>query len=405
MINRTELIKSIELMALITQTPISLLDAKGGTLFCPISEEHHYIPGDFSEILVDAYEFKNLPEHAPYIYLFSLQIMAGIIPISEDDIIVVGPVCITQCSLEHTSSAFSPMLSKEEIAHFYSLLVRYVPIDFFRFAGVLAQIANSNHGTSFTPSEVINFNFKREINVKPIKPTEFAGMSTTSISAIALFQQTMSSIITAGNIDALLKHWQSYVIDSIVGNGMPWENIDFFCIPFYTFMFQGALNGGVDIQLCFEKYSNQIERFKQANNMIECITELKRASYEYCNLVIESNRREYMPEVCSTCVSYINDHIQEKITVDDLSHLCGVHRNKLYEIFHAHYDMTISEYIEKERLRRAMVYLESSNYTLSEIASTMGYANQSHFTQIFKKHYGSTPGQYLKNKKSHRRNK
>ena len=56
------------------------------------------------------------------------------------------------------------------------------------------------------------------------------------------------------------------------------------------------------------------------------------------------------------------------------------------------------EYIEKERLRRAVVYLKSSNYTISEIASTMGYANQSHFITIFKKNYGCTPTKYLKKK-------
>jgi AraC-like DNA-binding protein len=35
--------------------------------------------------------------------------------------------------------------------------------------------------------------------------------------------------------------------------------------------------------------------------------------------------------------------------------------------------------------------------TLSTVAQSVGYADQSHFTHRFKRHVGVTPGQYVRN--------
>lgn len=389
-------ITELELLGVVSQAPISLVDANGDSLFCPIAEEHHYLPAEVINTLIELMEKNNLPLNTPYIHLFSLKILAGLIKLWDNRYILVGPVCITQFSLDDTINALANYLQQDDILHFYALLEKSVPIDFFRFAGILAQISNTYNGTKYTPADIVNSNFKADINIKPLEAVDYNQLNSLPIVSVQLFIKNLISIISTGNMDALIKHWQSLTMKNFLSAETIKDNVHFFITPIYAYMFQGALQGGADIHLCFEKYTFQISRYKQAKNLIECITELQRSSYEYCNLVNESSKRQYMPEVCRLCVSYINDHIQEKITVDDLAHLCGIHRNKLYEIFHAHFDITIAEYIEKERLRRAVLYLESSNYTISEIASTMGYANQSHFTRIFKKHYGCTPGQYIK---------
>lgn len=393
---RNNIIKEIELLGVVSQTPISLLDKNGNSLYCPVVEEHHYFPAQAMEEIISLMQKKGLQNNTPYIHLFSLKIMLGLIKLANDSYILVGPVCITQFSIDDTISALSNYLTKEDILHFHTLLESYVPIDFFRFAGVVSQVSNTYNKTSFSPSEIINNNFLNHIKVKPLEASEYTRLNSLSIASVQMFIINLMSIIATGNMDALIKHWQSPTIRTFLSSSTIKDDTYFFITPIYAYMFEGALQGGANLHLCYEKYTFQVSRFKQATNLIECITELQRSSYEYCNLVNESKRRDYMPEILRTCVSYINDHIQEKITVDDLAHLCGIHRNKLYDIFHAHFDITIAEYIEKERLRRAVLLLGASNYTLSEIASTMGYASQSHFTKIFKKHYGCTPGQYIK---------
>lgn len=396
---RKKLIRNIDILSLITQAPISLISKDGETIYCPTKEDHHYLNSDVAKHVLSFFTQKSALTTAPYIYLYSLSILQGVIQLTENEYIFVGPVCITNSSLENSLNAFLPITTHEEALRLHSVLEKFVPLDFFRFAGVLASFSNNYNQTEYTPSEIINLNFLQAIKAKPFVHSPNDSTNNVPISSIYFFQNTLYSIISVGNMDALTKHWQNDLINTLINLNLHAEDTNFLCIPFYTFMFQGALKGGADIHICFESYLRQVTRFKQCKNIIECITELKRASYEYCNLVSDSSNIDYMPNVCNLCVSYINDHIHEKITVNDLTHLTGIHRNKLYDIFRANFDMTISDYIEKERLRRAVTYLESSNYTISEVASTMGYSSQSHFITVFKKNYGCTPSYYLKNKK------
>lgn len=394
---KNRLLKNIDLLSLITQAPISLISQDGETIYCPTVEDHHYLSTDVARYVLRLFLEKHANEQVPFIHLYSLSILQGVIRLSETEYLFIGPVCITQPSLENSLDAFLPITTNEEAFRLHSVLEKFVPLDFFRFAGILAAICNSHAQTEYTPSEIINLNFIQNIKVKPFEQNRYANTNQIPISSINFFQQSLYSIISTGNMDALIKHWQNHIVNTLINLNLHIEDVNFLCIPFYSYMFQGAIKGGADIHVCLETYIGQVERFKQTKNMIECITELKRSSYEYCNLVKDSSNMEFMPNVCNLCVSYINDHIHEKITVENLTHITGIHRNKLYRIFRANFDMTISDYIEKERLRRAVIYLESSNYSTSEIASTMGYSSQSHFITIFKKHYGCTPTQHLKN--------
>lgn len=404
--NNTSQIKitnTIDLLSLITQTPVSLVTSNGETLYCPTVEDHHYLNADMARFLLSKFEQKNLPDNSPYIHLYSLSVLQGIVRLSESEYIFVGPVCITHISLDNSIEAFRSITSYEDTHRLHDLLKKFEPIDFFRFAGILATISNSYSNTDFSPSDIINNNFIENIKVGPFDQISYENASMIPIDSLNFFQNSLFSIISSGNMDALIKHWQDNLINTLIKLKIQDEDINYLCITFYPYMFQGAVNGGANIHVCFEKYIDQIRRFKQCKNIIECMSELKRSSYEYCNLVKDTSTLDFMPDVCNLCVSYINDHIQEKITVDDLTHLTGIHRNKLYSIFRANFGMTVSEYIEKERLRRAVIYLESSHYTISEIASTMGYANQSHFITIFKKNYGCTPTQYLKDRSQNKR--
>lgn len=394
----SRVLKNIDLLNLVTQTPVSLVSKTGETVYCPLMEEHHFLNTEVAKFILDKYAEKELPGNAPFIYLYSLSILQGVVRLSKSLYLFVGPVCITHLSLENFMEAFIPITATEEALRLHAILEKFDPLDFFRFAGILAAISNNHNRTDFTPSEIINLNFINNIKVQPFDQQNYVTSSRIPISSILFFQQTLSTIISTGNMDQLIKHWQDNLINTLSSLDIPFEDIGFLCIPFYSFMFQGALKAGADSQVCLEKYIGQVTRFKQCKNIIECITELKRSSYEYCNLVRDSSGLEFMPDVCNLCVSYINDHIHEKITVEDLTHLTGVHRNRLYSIFRANFDMTVSQYIEKERLQRAVDYLESSNYTISEIASTLGFANHSHFVTVFKKRYGCTPSKYLKNK-------
>jgi hypothetical protein len=60
-------------------------------------------------------------------------------------------------------------------------------------------------------------------------------------------------------------------------------------------------------------------------------------------------------------------------------------------------DLSFGDYIRKMRIDKAITFINTSQYSLTEIAYLTGFSDQSHFTRIFKKQTGQTPTHYIKN--------
>jgi hypothetical protein len=67
--------------------------------------------------------------------------------------------------------------------------------------------------------------------------------------------------------------------------------------------------------------------------------------------------------------------------------------------FSKHFDdLSFGDYIRKMRIEKALNFIQTSAYSLTEIAYLTGFSDQSHFTRIFKKQTGQTPSDYKKNR-------
>ena len=56
--------------------------------------------------------------------------------------------------------------------------------------------------------------------------------------------------------------------------------------------------------------------------------------------------------------------------------------------------MTPKQYIASIRMANAQMLLENSSYSITEIASFVGYADPLYFGRLFKRELGMTPSQY-----------
>jgi AraC-like DNA-binding protein len=57
---------------------------------------------------------------------------------------------------------------------------------------------------------------------------------------------------------------------------------------------------------------------------------------------------------------------------------------------------TVGEYVRKLRINAACHDLNDSEIPLAEVALTSGFADQSHFSRVFKRQVGMTPGAFRK---------
>jgi AraC family transcriptional regulator len=72
----------------------------------------------------------------------------------------------------------------------------------------------------------------------------------------------------------------------------------------------------------------------------------------------------------------------------------GVHPSYAVRAFGRHYGVRPGDFVQQCRLERAMWSLRMTDQSLAQIAIQTGFADQSHFGRMFKRHVGTTPSLY-----------
>ncbi len=93
-------------------------------------------------------------------------------------------------------------------------------------------------------------------------------------------------------------------------------------------------------------------------------------------------------------VEYVDNHLSGRITLLDLAAVAGLSRMHFASQFRAATGFRPHEYLLRRRIQRAEELLRQSSMTLVEIALTVGFQTQAHFTTVFKRFVGDTPYQW-----------
>lgn len=100
------------------------------------------------------------------------------------------------------------------------------------------------------------------------------------------------------------------------------------------------------------------------------------------------------PRWLAGATDYLHGHFHETVEVADVARAVGVHPAHLARVFREHKGATIGDYLRSLRIEAARRQLLSSDRPLREIAADAGFADQSHFSRLFRAATGSTPSTY-----------
>ncbi len=95
--------------------------------------------------------------------------------------------------------------------------------------------------------------------------------------------------------------------------------------------------------------------------------------------------------VVGRVVEWINLHLHESFSVEDLAQRAGVSQNHLNRLFRAALNVTVADYIRMRRVRRAEHLLVYSNLPLKVIAANTGLGDPQHFCHVIRKITGTNP--------------
>jgi AraC-like DNA-binding protein len=97
---------------------------------------------------------------------------------------------------------------------------------------------------------------------------------------------------------------------------------------------------------------------------------------------------------------YIDEHIGEKIGLNDICNEFFISKNTAYQLFHDEFHNTVNGFITQKRLNRAQELLQiRPELNITQVSSLCGFTDYNYFIRLFKKQIGITPLQLRKTKK------
>ena len=92
----------------------------------------------------------------------------------------------------------------------------------------------------------------------------------------------------------------------------------------------------------------------------------------------------------------LHDDFDQTLSLTELSNQLNLHSAHLSRDFPRYFLCNFSEYIRMIKVEKAVSMLRNRKFTLTDIALSCGFADQSHFIRCFKKFVGITPKAYRK---------
>jgi AraC family transcriptional regulator len=93
-------------------------------------------------------------------------------------------------------------------------------------------------------------------------------------------------------------------------------------------------------------------------------------------------------------LEYIQTSLDQDLSLKALAKVIGISKYYFIDLFKQSMGMTPHQYVMQQRIERAKQLLRNRALAITEVTFACGFANQSHFTRLFRKQTGVTPKAY-----------
>ncbi|MCF8370457.1 MAG: AraC family transcriptional regulator [Bacteroidales bacterium] len=106
-----------------------------------------------------------------------------------------------------------------------------------------------------------------------------------------------------------------------------------------------------------------------------------------------STYKDYQERI-NKVLLYINEHLDEKLDLEQLASVSNFSIFHFHRIMRAHIHEPLASYISRLRLENAARLLKFSDDSITDIAFQIGYESAASFTKAFKKRFSIAPTEY-----------
>lgn len=107
------------------------------------------------------------------------------------------------------------------------------------------------------------------------------------------------------------------------------------------------------------------------------------------------HHKDYKNHIVINVKKYINEHIEEKLTLNKVAKEFNISPNYLSVLFSKNNDIGFSDCINQSKIEAAKKMMTDGDYKIYEISERLGFESAFYFSRVFKKVTGLSPRDYM----------
>lgn len=215
---------------------------------------------------------------------------------------------------------------------------------------------------------------------------------STSLSQYEIEKQLIADVLTGNQENA------KSLLNEILGriyftSGNNLELIKIRSIELAALLSRAVIEGGGSEETVYQMTDTYMHQMADIKDLTALSFLLLEIIDEFTNLAFTQHLMNQNPAIINA-MQYINNHYCNNLTLEEVSSHVGLNPHYFTTLFKKELKINFSSYVLDKRIERAKYLLKSSNMPLVEIALSLGFANQSYFSSIFRKKTNMTPKEY-----------
>ena len=219
--------------------------------------------------------------------------------------------------------------------------------------------------------------------------TSHGGISYMDGRSVPITEQTLICA-KPGQVRHTRLPFSCYFVHMMVEEGELYDRLSE--IPAYITVSDAAPYEALfrDICSCFDTAVAR-DRLLLQSRILELVWRLSdHAATE--EIKIKTANRAIVEEV----IQAVREDLAAELTLEKMAAQSGFSPIHFHNCFKRATGMTLREFVEDQRIRRAVDLLLTTDGTLAEIAIECGFSSQAYFSYVFKRRMGKTPREYVR---------
>ncbi len=161
-----------------------------------------------------------------------------------------------------------------------------------------------------------------------------------------------------------------------------------------TLCSRAAIDGGLSPSIAYTLQDYYTQRSEDAGTISEIAILSQTLLEDIISRVHQARQNTHISGPVQDCCNYITAHITEKLSIAFLAQRTGYTEYYFSRKFKQETGLSISEYIKREKVKRARLLLGTTTMSISDISSELSFSSYNYFSDTFQKMTGCSPSEY-----------